>query len=514
MNRRNFLRTGALTSVPVWLNGMKLGAVPFPFMFNGEENDRVLVLIQLNGGNDGLNCVIPIDQYSEMSALRPNIMIPESSALAIESNVGFHPSMALLRDMYTDGKVGIVQGVGYPNQDRSHFRSTDIWTSGSAATEYLSTGWLGRHFYVDHADYPEGYPNAEHDAPFALTMGSLVSETCQGPLTNFSLALNDPFALVPLTETEAGNLPDNNYGKELRFLIDAIAQTNAYASVITDAANTGTNYATYPNNNRLAGQLKNVALLIAGGLKTKVYIVSLGGFDTHSGQVDNDPTMGDHATLLLQLSEAVAAFQEDIKAAGKDEKVLTMTFSEFGRQIRSNDSLGTDHGNAAPLLLFGSCVKPGILGDNPQLVVDSDPQAGVAMQYDFRSVYATVLKDWLGIDQQTVFDILNPEVQFLPLIEGCSLSTAIQQEVFLETHFKLYPNPASAFTTMEWKSNGQPWTATMLDKWGHTLRHWSGGKASAPTLSQRISLPSVPSGHYYIHLQQGNQSVTKAIAVN
>jgi hypothetical protein len=344
-------------------------------------------------------------------------------------------------------------------------------------------------------------------------MGSLVSETCQGPLTNFSLALNDPFALTPLTEAEASNLPDNNYGKELRFLIDAIAQTNAYSSVITDAANLGTNQATYPANNRLAGQLKNVALLIAGGLKTKVYIVSLGGFDTHSGQVDGDPTQGDHATLLLQLSEAVNAFQQDLEAAGYHEKVLTMTFSEFGRQIRSNDSLGTDHGNAAPLFLFGNCVKPGILGDNPQLTTDSDPQAGVPMQYDFRSVYATVLKDWLGVDQNTIFEILNPEVQFLPLLEGCSLSTAIQNELFLETHFKLYPNPASSYTTMEWKSNGRAWTATMLDKWGHSVRNWSGGKVSAPTISQRINLPSVPAGHYYIHLKQGNQSVTKGISV-
>src|SRR5688572_18412095 len=155
MNRRNFFRTTALTSVPVWLNGMKLGAVPFPFMFNGEENDRVLVLIQLNGGNDGINCVIPIDQYSQLSALRSNIMIPENSALQIEDTVGLHPSMSLMRNMYSDGKMSIIQGVGYPDQDRSHFRSSDIWTSGSGATEYETTGWLGRHFNVDHAAYPE-----------------------------------------------------------------------------------------------------------------------------------------------------------------------------------------------------------------------------------------------------------------------------------------------------------------------------------------------------------------------
>jgi hypothetical protein len=166
------------------------------------------------------------------------------------------------------------------------------------------------------------------------------------------------------------------------------------------------------------------------------------------------------------------------------------------------------------LFLFGSCVKPGILGDNPQLDVNSEPQEGVAMQYDFRSVYATILRDWLVLDESTIYEILNPEVQFLPLIEGCSLSTAIQNEVFLDTQFKLFPNPASSFTTMEWKSNGQPWTATMLDKWGHEVRTWSGNKLNGATMSQKISLPSVPSGHYYIHLKQGNQSVTKGIMLN
>ena len=515
MKRRNFLRTSALTTIPVMLNGMKLSAVPFPFLTGqGPDNDRVLVLIQLNGGNDGLNCVIPLDQYSALSTMRPNILIPEANVLPIETGLGLHPSMLKMQEMYLDGKMGVVQGVGYPNQDRSHFRSTDIWTSGSEATEYLNTGWLGRHFYDGHSDYPEGYPNADYDAPFALTMGSLVSETCQGPLTNFSLALEDPFSLAPLSEGEIGNLPDNNYGHELRFLIDAIAQTNAYSGVILEAANGDSNQATYPANNRLATQLKNVALLVAGGLKTKVYICSIGGFDTHSAQVDADTTQGDHADLLLQLSEAVHAFHQDLKLAGKDEKVLTMTFSEFGRQIKSNDSMGTDHGTAAPLLLFGSCVKPGVLGENAQISVDADPQEGVAMQYDFRSVYATVLKDWIGLDESTIFEVLNPGVQFLPLIEGCSLSTAIQQEVFTDVHFKLYPNPASQFTTMEWMSSGQPWSASLLDKWGHEIQTWSGAKGTRQLMAQKINLPAVPSGHYYINIRQGNQSVTRGIVLH
>ncbi len=514
MKRRNFLRNSALSTVPVMLNGMKLGAMPFPLSLSqGEENDRVLVIIQLNGGNDGLNCVIPIDQYSALSNLRSNILIPESSLLGIEPTLGFHPAMTGLQSLYGDGEMAIVQGVGYPNQDRSHFRSTDIWTTGSDANEFLSTGWLGRYFNEDHPLYPEGYPNEDYDAPFALTMGSLVSETCQGPLTNYSLALNDPFALAPLSESELGNLPANNYGNELGFLIDAIAQTNAYSGVILDAAESGNNMATYPDGNRLAIQLKNVALLIAGGLKTKVYVCSLGGFDTHAAQIDGETTEGTHAQLLAQLSGAVKAFQDDLKQLGVDERVLTMTFSEFGRQIRSNNSDGTDHGTAAPLMLFGPCVKPGVLGDNPQISLDSEPQAGVPMQYDFRSVYATVLRDWIGVGESDIYDILNPEVQFLPLIEGCTLSTAIQQEVFTETHFRLYPNPASSFTTLEWQSNGQAWTATLLDKWGHEVQLWKGPKTSKKLMTQRINLAPVPAGHYFVHLRQGNQSVTRGIVL-
>jgi uncharacterized protein (DUF1501 family) len=514
MNRRNFLRTSALSSIPLTLNGLKLNAMPMPFLSGGADNDRVLVLVQLNGGNDGINCVIPVDQYDALSVLRPNILIPENRVLAIESGVGLHPAMTHLQAMYGDGKMEIVQSVGYPNQDRSHFRSTDIWTSGSAADEYLSTGWLGRYFAIDAPDYPDGYPNADHDAPFALTIGSLVSETCQGTVANYSLALIDPFSISPLSEAAIGMLPDNNYGRELRFLIDAIAQTNAYGSVITDAANGGANMVTYPDTNRLAQQLKNVALLISGGLKTKVYVVQLGGFDTHSAQVDgSDATVGDHANLLAQLSEAIDIFHKDLQAAGLDERVLTMTFSEFGRQIAANDSLGTDHGNAAPLMLFGSCVRPGILGQNPQIETGIEPQAGVPMQYDFRSVYATVLRDWLGVAEQDIFNVLNPEVQFLPLVEGCTVSTALEYDQSRPEAFRLFPNPATAFTTMEWFSTGDAWQASLMDKLGHKVHSWQGGRGVRGMDAVRLALPAVPAGHYFIHLRQGNVGMTKGIVI-
>ena len=309
MNRRDFLRTGSSVSIPLILNGFGLSAIPKNMITGSlDQSDKVLVLIQLNGGNDGLNTIIPIDQYDKLSQFRSNVLIPESDILNINEKVGFHPSMAGLKEVYEDGKLCIVQGVAYPNQNRSHFRSTDIWTSGSASEEFKSTGWLGNYFDQNYPGYPEGYPNNDQPDPFALTIGSIVSETCQGLSSNFSLALNDPFNLSPLPEGATGMIPPTNYGSELAFLIEAIKQTNAYSDTITLAANNGSNLSDlYPEDNRLAQQLKTVALLISGGLKTNVYVVTIGGFDTHANQVDGaDVRTGEHAVLLeLFTSEGI-----------------------------------------------------------------------------------------------------------------------------------------------------------------------------------------------------------------
>ena len=217
-------------------------------------------------------------------------------------------------------------------------------------------------------DFPEDYPNDDCPDPFAITLGSIVSETCQGPSTNFSMALVDPENLTTIIEGAEGSLDlDTCYGYQLDFLRTAVKQTNAYSESIETAADNGNNMAQYPGDNRLAEQLRIIAQLISGGLQTQVYIVNLGGFDTHAAQVADSTTTGNHANLLETLSGAVAAFQEDLQLLGLDERVVGMTFSEFGRRIRSNDSLGTDHGTAAPLFVFGSCINPAIIGENPEI---------------------------------------------------------------------------------------------------------------------------------------------------
>lgn len=515
MKRRKFLKAaGTAMTVPVLLNGMKLSAMPKSAMFNSmEETDRVLVLIRLNGGNDGLNMVIPVDQYDGISAVRSNIMIPENNVLSLTDEVGLHPVMSGVQNLYNDGRLGVMQAVGYPNQNRSHFRSTDIWTSGSPANEYWTTGWMGRYFQSLYPEYPEGYPNETYPDPFAITMGRTVSETCQGTATNFSLTLNDPFNLAPLTEGEPGELPDTPYGDELAFLRIAIAQSNAYGDTITDAADLGTNLVDYPEDNDLAQQLKNVALLIGGGLQTKVYIVSLGGFDTHANQVDlTDTESGEHAELLRILSEAMAAFQADLVAQGLDERVFSMTFSEFGRRIRSNESLGTDHGTAAPMLLFGSCVNPMIFGDNPEISPDVDNTEGVPMQHDFRDIYGSVLMDWFGVLETDVRDLLYQEFTYLPVILGCSVnSNGPDLTKELDLNLNCFPNPCR---------NNLNVTFDSLDDWGRLSIFDAIGSELMVVFNRRlqpgphnvnVDLHHLPAGSYFVRLQLGSNQKTKRI---
>lgn len=513
MKRRKFIQTTGL-SLPVMLSGFGLQAMPKSSIFSAitNETDRVLVLIQLNGGNDGLAMITPLDQYDKLANARGNILIPQSSLINVGFNNAFHPVMTGLKSVFDNGKMSIVQSVGYPNQNRSHFRSTDIWTSGSPADEYWTTGWLGRYFQKDHSGFPEGYPNANFPDPFAITIGALVSETCQGTSTNFSMAINDPFNLNPLFNLGNDMPPDTPYGDELTFLRTTIEQTNAYSEVITDAANNGTNMVTYPQDNALAQQLKNVALLIAGGLQTKVYIVSLGGFDTHAAQtVAGNPQAGDHANLLKAMSDAVTAFQQDLALLGLEQRVLTMTFSEFGRRINSNFSLGTDHGDAAPLMLFGSCVNPGFLGDNPVIPANPDVLDAVPMQYDFRNVYGSVLMDWFGVEQQDVQSLLFPEFSHIPVIQGCSSTNT--SEVVTELKVEAFPNPFSGQVNIVFNCGNEHVRLSVFNGYAQELEVLLNKKLPMGEHRVQFDGSGLPSGHYYVHLrlEGGRQKVVMLV---
>ena len=519
MKRRSFIQAASLLSAPLLLNGIPVSAVSRAAFLNEliEENDRVLVLIQLLGGNDGLNTIIPLDQYDRLANVRSNIILPQSEILPLTGSdtVGFHPGMDKLRKMYDEGKMTVMHDVGYPGQNRSHFRSTDIWTTGSPADEFWRTGWLGRYFQTDNPDFPVGYPNSENPDPFALTIGSLVSETCQGNSANFSMALTDPFSISPLPAEGQDVVPNNHYGEELTFLRQAIEQTNAYGDTIVNAANLGNNLATYPDGNRLAEQMKIISLLIAGGLKTKVYVANLGGFDTHANQVvAGEPLTGNHSVLLNTISEAVSAFQEDLRQLGLDKRVITMTFSEFGRRIQSNASFGTDHGTAAPLMLFGSCLNAGILGNNPEIPEVVETQDGVPMQFDFRNVYGSILMDWFGVNEDNVKILLSEDFQHLPIIEGCELSTSSDDGPFPYTEeieaFN-YPNPFKGWTTISFKSRGERIRISVFDTLGSELQVLSDQHFPEGVHEIRFDGGDLAAGNYFFSLFSASGVKTKAM---
>jgi uncharacterized protein (DUF1501 family) len=358
LNRRDFIKLSSLASasLPIALSGFPLFANEKPNEYNfAVENDNVLVLIQLQGGNDGLNTVFDLNQYDNLQNVRSNLIIPETELLTVDGTTRFHPSMTGIQSIWEQEKLAVIQNVGYPDQNRSHFRSTDIWNSASNSDEYVSTGWIGRFFSENHAEFPENYPTAENPHPFAITIGKTVSETCQGKNANFSMALVDPDNPGSALVSNTGAIPNNCYGDALSFVNDTISQTNAYADVIINASNLGSNLSEKYTDSELAEKLKHVAKLISGGIKTKVFVVQIGGFDTHDNQViEGETKTGEHAELLQELSDAMFAFQDDLELLNIDEKVIGMTYSEFGRRIRSNAGLGTDHGTAAPLFVFGT----------------------------------------------------------------------------------------------------------------------------------------------------------------
>lgn len=428
MNRRNFLRnTGALALPALLSRGIAASPVELFSQFINPDSDKVLVLIRLSGGNDGLNTLIGLDQLDTLSQLRPTVAMPASSLLNLTPTAALHGSMMGMKSLFEEGKLAAVQAVGYPNQNRSHFRSTDIWTSASAANEVLTTGWFGRYLEEDYPDYPNGYPNPQVPYPIAMTMGNVISETCQGTAANFGVAVNNPFNYLRITPGGDTPLPaGTNYETEVNYVRNLVGQSNEYGQVVQTAANQGESLATNYTSGRLSPQLRNIATLISGGLGTKIYIATLGGFDTHSAQVSGgDSTTGVHSDLMAELSDSIKAFMDDLELLGLSDRVMGLTFSEFGRRIRENASAGTDHGDAAPLFAFGNCVQGGILGENPTMDTEFDQNQGVPFQYDFRDVYGSVLMDWFDVPESTVRNLVAPSFQYLPVFGGCAQSLPV-----------------------------------------------------------------------------------------
>ncbi len=413
--RRSFLTNGmvlasAAMTVPAFVNRSALGmpmAAPGLSSIPGVPEDHVLVVVQLAGGNDGLNAVVPYRDDAYYSA-RPTIGIRRDQVLELGrgDDIGLHPQLGGLKSLYDDGLMSVIQGVGYPNPNRSHFKSMDIWHT--ADTSGTGTGWLGRFFDNECCGTDES-GNKEPDSMAGIAIGREAPLAMQGLDTkpigfeNTDLfrwtgadvhdALDQPYEAI----TRHGVVDGTDQGSNAAFLMRTALDAQVSSDEIRRAV-ARRPMVEYPRN-QLAQQLSMVASMIQAGLRTRVYYVTLGGFDTHSGQGGAN---GRHANLMGQLSGSVRAFYNDLQKQGNDGRVLTMSFSEFGRRVHQNASGGTDHGAAAPMFLFGPMVRPGVIGRHPSLT-DLD-NGDLKHTTDFREIYTGILDDWFKADAETILE--------------------------------------------------------------------------------------------------------------
>jgi uncharacterized protein (DUF1501 family) len=460
----------------------------------------VLVIIQLNGGNDGLNMVVPIENFSNYVNARSNLYIPENKLMALNGKVGLHPAMSGLHAMYDSGLVKVIQSVGYPQPNFSHFRATDIWMSGSDSNSVVNSGWAGRYLTYEYPNFPNGFPNNTMSDPLAIQIGSSTSLTLQGPVINMGMSISSATNFYNLLNGVADPAPNTPAGKELTYVRLVAQQTQQYSAVIKNAALKVTKQITYPTNNSLGDQLKIVARLISGGLKTRIYMVNYGGFDTHSLQVNsNDATTGSHANLLKNVSDAIKAFQDDLQMQGSDDRVVGMTFSEFGRRIKSNGSTGTDHGSAAPSFVFGKNVLGGVLGDTPIIPANATVNDNVPFQYDFRSVYATVLSNWLCVNDADLQQIMLKNFQVLPLVNAAACKKAVNLSG--EQLVSNYPNPFTSSTIITFKTAGGHTLIQVMDTTGKVITNLTDQVYAAGTYTVVFDGSKLPPGVFYARLQ-------------
>lgn len=386
IKRRGFLQAGSLATasffVPKFLKAFETGKLVPP-------GNKVVVVLQLSGGNDGLNTVIPVrnDIYYRS---RPVLGIERTKALSLTDDVALHPELTAFADAFHDGSLGVLNAVGYPNPDRSHFRSMDIWQTASDSNQYLNNGWIGR--YLDAQCNGCGQPTQ------ALEIDDVLSLALKGEHMN-GLALRDPKRLYGTSnekffkEVSASHL-EHHDEQPVEYLYKTMAETLSSADYIFKQSKLHPTTADYPNTD-LGKNLKTIASLIYSEINTKVYYVSLGSFDTHVNQ------QAQQQRLFKEMNDAVAAFVKDLKDNNRFNDVLFFTFSEFGRRVSQNASGGTDHGTANSMFLLGGGLKQkGLLNALPDLN-DLD-QGDLKYKIDFKNVYATVLNNWLGANDEAI----------------------------------------------------------------------------------------------------------------
>ena len=552
MKRRNFLKIfPSATLTPMVVNGFNMRPFANRKMAGILDDcegldERAIVLIQLKGGNDGVNTLIPIAQYDDYANLRPDIMVPDSGSsqyieldntLPGDEQVGLHPSMTGIKEMYDNGLVRIVQGVGYENINQSHFKGTDLWLSGGDGTPdnfNIGSGWMGRSM---QALFPEvtGSPTQDMPDPLGIQVGdpnpSLGFHTETEHQNVINLSGQDPSGFFSLIQTIGGapimDVPDSDYGDELSYIMSVEQSVNLYAQRITEVFDAGENVVSYPELN-LANQLKTVARMIKGGCKTKIYLCSLGGFDTHSAQVGDlvGGVEGQHSDLLFTLSESVKAFYDDLIAMDIADKVVSCTFSEFGRCARQNGSNGTDHGTLAPMILFGTAINPGVSGENVDLGNLTPDNQLQGMQFDYRQVFTSLLQDWLGADDMVLEDTLFEQYMKIPVIgSGFAVdpdcyyggTTAIDSIAGPDNKsLRIAPNPAQISTEVIFDADRSFPARLTVNSISGQLVYTGNVQLAQGTNLFTLEVDNWPPGPYFVRLedrQTGLAQVAKLVVV-
>jgi uncharacterized protein (DUF1501 family) len=577
-SRRDFLKKLPLAmSIPFSLGGISMrvmGQNVLTRMAAASQNDRVLIILQMHGGNDGLNCCIPVAKYAEYYSKRANIAIPAAnslrkyveldSTLEESARIGLHPDMMAMKALYDQGRMTVVQGVSYKNNNGSHFRGRDITFMGGSYDDYFQSGWVGRYLQGEYAPYryPEeflnpAFPQNEMIDPLAIEIGGDVSLLFhqEGNIpTSFSLSPAGPNDLTNLEgffedqSVDPRGIPpeylkDSSYYKELKWILDLEDKTEDYTKRLNDVLkNASQPTVTYPERypfnapngskkNPLRQQLQLVARLLAGGCQTKVFLVKIGGFDTHADQVEKyDPTMGGHAALMYHVSTSMKAFQDDLRARGLEDRALTITTSEFSRRVASNGSYGTDHGTAGPMFIFGKGVKPGVIGD---AFLTNSSGTNLAMQNDYRIVYANLLRDWMLVND-TQLNKIFPDGNFendatkglmttstsdgtvfkeLPLAQQVITGT----EGFIGERFSLencFPNPAKGKTTIHFKVNSSYHVnVDLFTNTGKKMKTMVDGVYNPGEHKVEVDLNGLPAGNYVYQLKTGFYKEAKKLVI-
>ena len=395
MDRRKFIKNSALASSLIFVPSF---VKAFESVATEKLGYKRLVIIQLAGGNDGLNTIIPHNNDLYYNA-RPRLAITKD-IIKLNDNLGFHPSLSPLRSLYDNGELSILHNVGYPNPVRSHFRSMDIWQTASGSDEYLQSGWLGR--YLDkHGKKP--YNAIEMDEQLSLAMKG---EHFNGIATNDYKVLyrtaKDPYFKNVLNHYNDAHLSEHNLG----YLYQTMIEAKSSANYIYENTKVKLSQEDYPQNG-FGKQLKNVAQFINSDLDTKVFYTSLGGFDTHANQNNKQ------SRLLSQYADSVSAFVKDLKRNENFKDTLILTFSEFGRRVKQNAANGTDHGAANNVFIIGANLKQAGFYNNLASLSDLDENGDIKYEIDFRSVYATILSQWLEVSAK---DIIPSQQNLLKFI--------------------------------------------------------------------------------------------------